>query len=97
MIVYLGDVYYRELEPSTYPVRATITQVSNSNQPNMSNTEVGVKTALGVVLRGVRYLGSRAAKEAEELVDALPRSPSDIVPAGRRLCDKLADSDSTNY
>ena len=97
MIVYLGDVYYRELEPSTYSVRATITQVSNSNQPSMSNTEVGIKSALGVVLRGVRYLGSRAAKEVEELVDVLPRSPSDIIPSGKRLRDKLADADSTNY
>ena len=97
MIVYLGDVYYRELEPSTYPVRATITQVSNSNQPSMSNTEVGVKSALGVVLRGVRYLGKRAAQEVQELVDILPRSPSDIVPSGKRLRDKLANADRTKY
>lgn len=97
MIVYLGDVYYRELEPITYPVRSTITQVSNSNQPNMSNTEVGVKSALGVVLRGVRYLGKRAVQEVQELTDVLPRSPSDIVPAGERLRDKLANANQTQY
>ena len=86
MIVYLGDVYFRELEPSVYPVRATITQVSNSNQPNVSNTQVGVRSALGVVLRGVRYLGQRGSEELQKI----PLTPLQIA-------EKLAEADSTNY
>jgi len=86
MIVYLGDVYYRELEPSTYPVRATITQVSNSNQPSVSNTQGRVRSALGVGLRGVEYLGQRATEELQVIL---------LTPL--QIAEKLAEADNTNY